>query len=332
MSTVSEIAAHLRKQGEIPMFEMADNAAVGTAGTENGGGSTAAAAQSARQGTPSTAPNTAPNTAPTTPGTAPGTAKDTGAAAPSASGLPGFTDGQAPGAGQKPGEPAKPAEPAKTTPKEVSEAINKATERYQKQLNFYKQRDEKITKTLQDVGLPADIDVAAAQIVATAQGIPLSEAIAKQTASKDMEILGKADAAEIIENGDIETELRRLADKPIPLRTRRDLICFQKLTEAKVLSDETAELEKIGVDVEKLKKDSSFADFNAKLNPKLPISERYELFKKSQGTQTATPPPSVASKGVTPKKDFYTSDEVDHMNRDEINANLEVITRSMKRW
>lgn len=294
------------------MFEfMADNA-----GDETGAGGSVAATV------------TEPAAAPATSGTA-----TAGATAPEAAKAPEanpFTDGtKTDGAPATPGtEPA-----AKTTPKEVSDAINRATARYTKELERYKKRDEETAANLKAIGLPADINLAAAQIMATANNIPLSDAIARQTASRDMEILGKADAAEVIESGDIEAELKRLADKPIPLRTQRDKICYQELTAAKKLNDEAAELSKVGVDVEKLKKDSAFAEFNKKLNPELPISERYELYKKTTtAVPAATPPPSVASKGGTPKKDFYTSAEVDHMTRDEISENLEVITKSMKKW
>ena len=155
---------------------------------------------------------------------------------------------------------------------------------------------------------------------------------AAEPSTRDMEILGRADAAEVVESGDIEAELKKLTLKPIPLRTKRDLICFQELTAAKKLNEETAELSKVGVDVNKLMKDNAFGEFNKKLNPELPIAERYELYKKSIQPPVSTPPPSVASKGGTPKKDFFTSDEVDHMTRDEVKANLAAITASMTKW
>lgn len=289
------------------MFElMADNVGSGSVdNTQPSGGSVAAIE------TPS-APSASPET------TAP-------------AGLP-FTDGTAPTAPTGTTPETASAPPEKPTPKEVSEAINRATARAAKEIERYKARDAEIAQNLKAIGMPEDINLAAAQIMATANNIPLSDAIARQTASRDMEVLGRADAAEIIESGDIEAELKKLTLKPIPLRTKRDLICFQELTATKKLNDETAELSKVGVDVNKLKSDTAFSEFNKKLNPELPIAERYELYKKSTQTAPATPPPSVASKGGTPKKDFFTSDEVDRMSRDEVRENLTIIQKSMTKW
>ena len=198
-------------------------------------------------------------------------------------------------------------------------------------MNYYQSRDAEVSRLLKEANLPEDIGEAAAQIVATVKGIPVEQARAQQTMMRDLTLLGDADAREIIENGDIETELARLEKKPLHLRSTRDKQCFLRLSEAKALNDSAAELEKRGVDVEALRKNQAFADFGRKLSPELPIAEKYDLFKKLTQPPAAqvTPPPSVKNAGGTAKKEFYTPDEVDRMSKEEVNANLNAITKSM---
>jgi transposase len=41
---------------------------------------------------------------------------------------------------------------------------------------------------------------------------------------------------------------------------------------------------------------------------------------------------SAASRGNTPRREYFDSDVIDGMSREEIAANIDAITRSMKSW
>ena len=221
----------------------------------------------------------------------------------------------------------------KPTPKSTSEAINRATERYRKRIEEFEQREKRLGELLKSAGLTVDLETAISQLKTNTRNITKEAAIRKQTAARDYEVLGNADADEIIKGGDIEAELKRLENKPISLRTRRDRQCYLRLMNEQQSRRDMAALGKLGVDVEKLKKDGAFTEFDNNLNPDIPVAERYELFKKyCVMKKSVKPPVSTSSRGSTPKREYFDSATIDGMSREEIAANLDAITRSMKSW
>jgi len=221
----------------------------------------------------------------------------------------------------------------KPTPKSTSEAINRATERYRKKIEEYEQREKRVAELLKSSGFNGDLETAVSQFSTNARTIPKETAVRSQTVKRDYELLGNADADEIIKGGDVDAEIKRLEDKPVSLRTRRDRKCYLRLMNERQSRRDMAALGKLGVDVEKLKKDGAFTEFDKTLNPDIPVFERYELFKKYCVMRKAVKPPmSASSRGNTPKREYYDSDTIDGMSRDEIAANLDAITRSMKSW
>jgi len=244
----------------------------------------------------------------------------------------------------------------KPTPKSTSEAINRATERYKRKIEAYEQREQRLGELLKSAGITGDLETGISQL-SNARNVPTEAAnrspsaardssrgvtmrnaagrdyAARDVSARDHELLGNADADEIIRSGDVDAEIKRLEDKPVSLRTRRDRQCYLRLTNERQSRRDLEALGKLGVDVEKLKKDGAFAEFDANLNPDIPVSERYELFKKYCVMKKAVKPPmSASSRGNTPKREYFDSDTIDGMSREEIAANLAAITRSMKSW
>jgi len=221
----------------------------------------------------------------------------------------------------------------KPTPKSTSEAINRATERYRRKISAYEQREQRVTELLRSAGFDTDLETAVAQLQTSAQNISREKSIRSRIVTRDYEILGDADADEIIKSGDVDSEIKRLEAKPVPLRTRRDRQCYLRLVNEQQSRRDISALGQIGVDVEKLKKDGAFAAFDNNLNPEIPVAQRYELYKKYCVMKKAVKPPvSAASRGNTPKREFFDPDAVDGMSREEISANLDAITKSMKNW
>lgn len=220
----------------------------------------------------------------------------------------------------------------KPTPKSTSEAINRATERYRRKIETYEQREKRVAELLKSAGLDGDLETAVTRLQAAAY-TPNETAVRSQTAKRDSMLLGDADADEIIKGGEIDAEIKRLEDKPVSQRTRRDRQCYLRLVNERQSRRDLAALGKLGVEVEKLKKDGAFAEFDCNLNPDIPVAERYELFKKYCVMRKAVKPPmSAASRGSTPKREYFDSDTIDGMSREEIASNLDAITRSMKSW
>jgi hypothetical protein len=305
-------------QGVLFMFEMAENPASAPETGANNGGSVAAATQPAGESTAQ-----APSALPFTEGKSgadggeKATGESTGREGVPEKGVQTAPEGQT---GQTQATETKPS------PKIVSEAINKAVERFTK-------RDAKIANILKDAGLPEDFEEAAYHIAAVTKGVPVEQIKAQQTLPDDLKLLGEHDAQRIIESGDIDAEIARLEKKPQAQRSTRDRECYVRLVETRAMNEAAAALESRGVDVEALKKDQEFADFSKNLNPDLSIVKKYDLYKafKQPAAARVTPPPSVRSTGGTPKKDIYTSEEIDHMSREEIAANLDAVTRSLER-
>lgn len=221
----------------------------------------------------------------------------------------------------------------KPTPKSTSEAINRATERYRKKIEAYEQREKQVAELLKSAGLNGDLEIAVSQLQTNTRNVPREAEIRSQTAKRDYELLGNADADEIIKGRDLHAEIKRLEDKPVSQRTRRDRQCYLRLVNERQSRRDLAALGELGVDVEKLKKDGAFAEFDNNLNPDIPVAERYELFKKYCVMKKAVKPPmSASSRGSTPKREYFDSDTIDGMSREEIAANLDAITKSMKNW
>lgn len=153
------------------------------------------------------------------------------------------------------------------------------------------------------------------------------------------EILAEAEANDIISGGydELVKEVDKLASKGADNLTSREKLVFTKLAQERTTQEAIKELSKIGVGKEILE-DTEFKEFSNKLNPKLSVKEKYEMYqkmkpkKKIETIGSMKNPENSNDKGV---KDFYTREEALKFTREDFNKNPElfkVVERSMTKW
>lgn len=170
------------------------------------------------------------------------------------------------------------------------------------------------------------------------QGIDIPDN--KSVNKKDAEVLGKADAKEIIDTFDeteIEARANELAQKQSEGKTSaREDAEFFKLGEYLTSKLKEKELKTNGIDVSILE-DKGFKEFANKFNSNMKMSEIYELWEKVNGNVPKKPVSTGSSKSTVPDnqiKEFYTPDEVDKLSSKDLDnpTVFERVRASMKHW
>lgn len=170
------------------------------------------------------------------------------------------------------------------------------------------------------------------------QGIDIPDN--KSVNKKDAEILGIADAQEIIEAFDdteIEARANELAEKQSKGKTSaRENAEFFKLGEYLTSKLKEKELKANGIDTSILQ-DKGFKDFADKFNSNMKMNEIYELWEKVNSNISKKPVSTGSTKSTVPDnqvKEYYTPDEVDNLsNKDLDNPTIfQKVRESMKRW
>lgn len=155
---------------------------------------------------------------------------------------------------------------------------------------------------------------------------------------KDLEILARAEANEIINSGyeDVVEEVDRLAAIGAANMTAREKALFTVLAGHRQNAERGRELNKIGVS-EDVYNSREFQDFAGKFNPNTPIKDIYDIFNKTipkkeikpMGSMKATAP---ADTGL---KDFYSYEEAVKFTKKDFDNNPELYKRvqeSMTKW
>lgn len=170
------------------------------------------------------------------------------------------------------------------------------------------------------------------------QGIDIPDS--KSVNKKDAEILGVADAQEIIDTFDdteIEARANELADKQSKGKTSaRENAEFFKLGEYLTSKLKEKELETSGIDVSILQ-DKGFKDFASKFNSSMKVNEIYELWEKVKDSVLKKPVSTGSSKSTVSGyqvKEYYTPEEVDKLSSKDLDnpTVFERVRESMKRW
>ena len=161
--------------------------------------------------------------------------------------------------------------------------------------------------------------------------------------NRDAEILGKADANEIIEtyeDKDIEARANELAIKRKRGKTTaRENAEFFRLGEYLTVKLEEKELKESGVDTSILQ-NKEFKAFANNFKTGTKISDVYKIWKKMNGEEDKTPekPASTGSSQSTvpdnKEKEYYTPEEVDKLSSKDLdNPTIwKRVRESMKRW
>lgn len=127
---------------------------------------------------------------------------------------------------------------------------------------------------------------------------------------RDTEILANAEADEIIESGydDIVEEVDRLANIGVENMSDGEKIVFNKLAKERVRIEEEKDLSSIGISKESLPED--FKEFCEKLNPDMPIKEKYEFYIQTRPKKEVRKMGSMESGPTSKVKDHYTEAEI----------------------
>lgn len=159
------------------------------------------------------------------------------------------------------------------------------------------------------------------------------------TSEYEIEALAKYEADSIIESGfdDVVSEVDRLADIGVDNMNPQEKLVFSKLAEYRKGEEEKKEMAKLGINKEALE-DSAFVEFSNNLNPKLSLSQKYEMYTKYNK-------PNIEKMGSmkttttkdTSVKDFYTLEEAKAFTKADFDKNpklYEAVVKSSQsgRW
>ena len=156
--------------------------------------------------------------------------------------------------------------------------------------------------------------------------------------NKDIEVLAKAEANEIISLGydDVVEEVDRLTSLGKENMSPREKAVFKALAEYRQSAERGQELSKIGV-TEAVYGSKEFKEFSAKFSSKTPVTEIYEIYSKMQPKKEVHTIGSMknntSDKGTV--KDFYTRDEALKFTKKDFDKNkalYEAVQKSMLKW
>ena len=156
--------------------------------------------------------------------------------------------------------------------------------------------------------------------------------------AKDIEVLARAEADEIIRDGldEVVEEVERLAAIGAQNMTPKEKAMFKQLAEYRQNAERTRELSKIGV-TEKEYNSKEFKDFASKFNASTPISDIYDIYNKTKPKKEVRTMGSVknTTSDDSTVKDFYTRDEALRFTKKDFDKNpalFKAVEQSMLKW
>lgn len=155
---------------------------------------------------------------------------------------------------------------------------------------------------------------------------------------KDVEILAKADATDVINSGfdEVVEEVDRLADLGLENMSPRDKAYFKVLAEHRQKTERQNELAKIGVTEDEYNS-QEFQDFAKMFNPTTPIAEIHKLYSKTKPKKEIKPMGSMkhAPMEDTGVKDYYSYEEAKQFTKADFDKNpalYKAVQQSMLKW
>ena len=155
---------------------------------------------------------------------------------------------------------------------------------------------------------------------------------------KDVEILARADADDIIKSGmeEVVEETERLAGIGYDNMSQREKAVFRTLAAYRKGTERNTELAKIGVS-EEVYNSAEFQNFAGKFTSDVPIAEVYNIYSRMQPQKQIKTMGSMTNtnSGDNGVKDFYTRDEALKFTQKDFDKNpalLKAVEKSMLRW
>ena len=156
--------------------------------------------------------------------------------------------------------------------------------------------------------------------------------------ANDIEVLARAEAEDIIRSGfdEVVEEVDRLTELGASNMTAREKAVFKVLAEHRQNAERSKELSKIGVTEEEYKS-KEFTEFMGKFNANTPISDIYDIYRKTKPKKEiktmGSMKNSTSEEGMV--KDFYTRDEALQFTKKDFDKNpalYKAVTESMLKW
>ena len=155
---------------------------------------------------------------------------------------------------------------------------------------------------------------------------------------KDIEVLARAEADEIIRGGfeDVVEEVDRLTQIGAANMTAREKAVFKVLAEHRQGAERRQELSKLGVTEDVIEGDD-FKEFASKFNANTPIRDIYDIYAKTQPRKDIKPMGSLKNNSSRDSgvKEFYSVEEARRFTKKDFDNNPELyaaVERSMLQW
>ena len=227
-------------------------------------------------------------------------------------------------------------EEKKFTQKELNEILEKRIAREKRNLERENSKYKQIVKTVQSGMGEEDLDKVTTSLAEfyKEQGIEIPTI----ENERDVKILAKADALEIIEGGIdyMEQIANEIANKPENQRTTREKTIFAEVCASLVLEKSKSELEKNGIDTSIIDNDD-FKNFSKQFNPSTSIVEIHKLYSKINQPVIEKPKSTGSVKTTSTDdtfKEYYTPEEARLLtDKDYDNPRImKAVENSMTKW
>lgn len=152
---------------------------------------------------------------------------------------------------------------------------------------------------------------------------------------RDMEVLAKAEADDIISSGfdEVIEEVDRLAEIGVNNMTPREKATFKRLAEYRQNAERNKELASIGVK-EEVYNGKEFKDFASQFNSNTPIKKVYELYTKTLDKPTHEKMGSMKNGNTQEEKTYYSPEDVDKLTEKDLDDPIifKRVRESMSKW
>ncbi len=156
--------------------------------------------------------------------------------------------------------------------------------------------------------------------------------------AKDIEVLAKAEADDIIRGGyeEVVEEVDRLSEIGLDKMTAREKAVFKVLAEHRNRTETGKQLAEFGV-TEEVYDSKEFKEFANKFNPSTPIRDIYDIYAKTQPKKEFKTMGSMKNtvSANSEVKDFYSPEEAKKFSRADLDKNpalFAAIEKSMQKW
>jgi AraC-like DNA-binding protein len=213
------------------------------------------------------------------------------------------------------------------------------TRKFEKELNEKLSKYQQTEMILQKGLEVEDIEEANKQLKAfyEEKGINIPEVQQKQYSDWEVEVLAKAEAEQIIEDGfdEMEKEADRLAAIGFTNLNKKDKTIFNTIAERLVVENNKKELSKNGIDT-KILEDNDFKQFSQKFKATENVVDVYNLYKKQiKETKEIKPIGSMKTDDSNKIKDYYTPEEARQLTVEDYKKNpslKDIIVKSAGIW